>query len=154
MVATGDEAPAFSAPLATGDVETFDLAERLDEAPLVLAFFPGAFTEVCSHEMNALDDRLGEIADADASLYGVSVDTPFALNRFRDELGLGFDLISDSNREIVDAWDLSMDFAAIGVENLAKRAVFVLDGDGVVTYAWVSDDPGREPDYDELLAAL
>jgi len=154
MPTTGDEAPDFSAPLANGDVESFTLSERLEEAPLVLAFFPGAFTSVCSHELNTFQERLGEFEDAGAAVYGVSVDTPFSQNAFRDELDLSFDLISDTNRDVVKEWDLTMDFEELGVDNVAKRSVFVVDDDGEVTYEWVSDDPGVEPDYDEVLEAV
>jgi peroxiredoxin len=154
MVSTGDTAPAFTAPLANGDVEEFDLEESLDEAPLVLAFFPGAFTSVCSHEMNTFQDRLEEFQEAGGSVYGVSVDSPFALNEFRDKLDLTFHLVSDADKDVIEAYDASMDFEALGVHDVAKRAVFVVDGDGTVTYAWVSDDPGVEPDYDEVLEAV
>ncbi len=154
MISVGDEAPDFTAPLANGDVGEMTLSDAVADGPVVLAFFPGAFTSVCSHEMETFDDRLEEFADAGVTVYGVSIDTPFAQNAFREELGLGFDLISDSNRDIVDAYDIAMDFTALGVHNLAKRAVFVVDEDRTVTYAWVSDDPGVEPDYDEVLAAV
>jgi peroxiredoxin len=153
MVSIGDTAPAFTAPLATGDIEEFALEDHLDEAPLVLAFFPGAFTGVCSHEMSTFQDRLGEFQEAGASVYGLSVDSPFALNEFRDKLDLRFDLVSDADKKVVEAYDLTMDFEALGVHDVAKRAVFVVDGDGTVTYTWVSDDPGVEPDYDEVLEA-
>ena len=153
MVSTGDTAPAFTAPLATGDIEEFALEDHLDEAPLVLAFFPGAFTGVCSHEMSTFQDWLGEFQEAGASVYGLSVDSPFALNEFRDKLDLRFDLVSDADKEVVEAYDVTMDFEALGVHDVAKRAVFVVDGDGTVTYTWVSDDPGVEPDYDEVLEA-
>ncbi len=154
MVSEGDHAPDFTAPLANGDVDEVALSEAVEDGPVVLAFFPGAFTSVCSHEMEAFDDRLDKIADAGATLYGVSIDTPFAQNAFREELGLDFDLVSDSERDIVDDYGIAMDFAALGVHNLAKRAVFVVDSNREVTYAWVSDDPGVEPDYDEVLSAV
>jgi len=153
MVTEGDTAPDFTAPLANGDVESFTLSERLEEAPIVLAFFPGAFTSVCSHEMAAFRDRIEELDDAGATLYGISVDSPFALNEFRDKLDLPFDLISDAEKDIVDAYDLAMDFDELGVYDVAKRSVFVVDADGEVTYAWVSDDPGVEPDYDAVIDA-
>jgi peroxiredoxin len=154
MVSVGDTAPDFTAPLADGDVGEVTLSAAVEDGPVVLAFFPGAFTSVCSHEMEAFDDRLDELGAAGATVYGVSVDTPFAQNAFRDELGLGFALVSDSERDIVDAYDIAMDFTAMGVYNLAKRAVFVVDTDRTVSYAWVSDDPGVEPDYDEVLSAV
>ena len=154
MVAVGDTAPEFTAPLANGDVTQFSLAERIGDGPVVLAFFPGAFTGTCTHELETFDERLDEFADLDASVYGISVDTPFALNAFRDELGLSFDLNGDSNRRAVDAYDVSMDFASYGIDDVAKRAVFVVDDESVVRYAWVADDPGLEPDYDEVRDAV
>ncbi|MFC7191713.1 redoxin domain-containing protein [Halocatena marina] len=153
MPDSGDTAPDFTAPLANGDVDSFTLSDALEDGPVVLAFFPGAFTSVCSHEMSAFDDRLDEFTDAGVRVYGVSVDSPFAQNAFRDELGLNFDLVSDSNSELIDQYDVSMDFEQLGVYNVAKRSVFVIDTDGEVTYKWVSDDPGVEPDYDEVAEA-
>jgi peroxiredoxin len=154
MVTEGDSAPNFTAPLANGDVDSVTLSEHLDDAPLVLAFFPGAFTGVCTHEMNAFQDNLEDFQAAGASVYGISVDSPFALNAFRDELGLTFDLISDAEKDIVETYDIPMDFADLGVYDVAKRSVFVVDADGEVRYAWVSDDPGVEPDYEEVLAEV
>ena len=154
MVSTGDVAPDFTAPVATGDIDSFTLSENLDDSPLVLAFFPGAFTSVCTHEMNTFEDRLDEFEAAGATVLGASIDTPFALNEFRDQLDLSFDLVSDTNRGVVEDWDLSMDFDALGVENVAKRAVYVVNGDREVVYRWVTDDPGVEPDYDEVVEAV
>lgn len=153
MVDVGDTAPDFTAPLANGDVEPFTLSDQLGDSPVVLAFFPGAFTSVCTSEMNTLQEDLDRLEESGATLYGVSVDTPFALNEFREQEGLEFGLVSDTNKEIIDAYDAEMDFADMGYHGVAKRAVFVLDADGEVTYAWVSDDPGAEPDYDELAEA-
>lgn len=154
MVTTGDTAPEFTAPLANGDVETFTLSERLEsEAPIVLAFFPGAFTSVCTAEMRTFEERLEAFEDAGATVYGVSVDSPFALGEFRERNGLSFGLISDFEKEVVDAYDVRTSFEELGVHGLAKRAVFVVDADGTVTYAWVSDDPGAEPDYGAVEAA-
>jgi len=155
MVSQGDSAPDFTAPLANGEVESFTLSTALEtEAPVVLAFFPGAFTSVCSHEMRTFQDRLAEIAEAGGTIYGVSTDAPFAQNEFREQLGLEFGLISDNTAEIIDSYEVRTSFDDLGVEGIAKRSVFVIDGDGTVSYAWVSDDPGVEPDYDEVQAAI
>lgn len=153
MVAVGDDAPDFTAPLADGSVGSFTLSERLDEAPVVLAFFPAAFTPTCTTEMCTFRDRLSEFEAIDATVYGISIDTPFTLNEFREQNDLNFGLLSDSNREVVTAYDVAMDFERFGVDDVAKRAVFVVDSEGTVTYAWVSDDPGAEPDYDAVARA-
>lgn len=151
MVDVGDDAPDFTAPMANGDVEQATLSEQA--APVVLAFFPGAFTSVCTDELCTFRDRLANFEDVGATVLGVSVDLPFALNEFRSQNDLSFGLVSDSDREIVDAYDVRMDFASLGVPGVAKRAVFVVDSDGTVAYRWVSDDPGVEPDYDAVREA-
>jgi len=153
MVETGDDAPDFTAPLANGDVDEFTLSAALDDGPVVLAFFPGAFTSVCTDEMCTFRDQIAEFETVGADVYGVSVDSPFAQNEFRDQHDLNFGLVSDIDKELIDAYDVRMDFADLGVHGVAKRAVFVVDTDGTVAYEWVSDDPGVEPDYDEVAAA-
>jgi peroxiredoxin len=153
MVAEGDAAPDFTVPLADGDIGSFTLSEHLDEAPVVLAFFPAAFTTTCTSEMCAFRDQLANFEDVGASVYGVSIDTPFTLNEFRRQNDLNFPLLSDTNREVVRRYDVTMDFARLGVFEVAKRSVFVVDADGVVTYVWQSDDPGVEPDYNAVREA-
>lgn len=154
MVQVGDDAPDFTAPLATGSIEQATLSERSEEAPIVLAFFPGAFTGVCTHEMNTFEERLAEFREHGATVYGVSIDTPFALEEFRDELELSFGLISDTNRDLVHRYDVATDFVSQGVDDVAKRSVFVIDDGLSVTYAWVTDDPSIEPEYDDVLDAV
>ncbi len=155
MPRDGDTAPDFTAPMRTpdGDITEFTLSGALEDGPVVLAFFPGAFTSVCTGEMVTFRDRLDGLVDAGASLYGVSIDSPFSLGEFAEQNELNFPLISDTNKEVIDAYDVVMDFADLGISGVAKRSVFVVDADGTITYAWVSDDPGLEPDYDDVEAA-
>jgi len=153
MVTTGDVAPDFTAPAADGDVGSFTLSEHLDEAPIVLAFFPAAFTGTCTDEMCHFRDEMSQFDDIGATVYGISIDTPFTLNEFRAQNDLGFTLISDTNRQIVDAYDISYDFEELGVYAVAQRSVFVVDADGEISYTWFSDNPGQEPDYEAVAAA-
>ena len=153
MVAIGDDAPDFTVPLADGSVGSFTLSEHLDEAPLVLAFFPAAFTTTCTAEMCTFRDRMADFEAIDAAIYGISIDLPFTLNEFRRQHDLTFDLLSDANRELVGAYGVAMDSPWQGIRDAAKRAVVVVDGDGTVTYTWISDDPGVEPDYDAIARA-
>lgn len=153
MVQTGDTAPTFHATLANGDVEEFDLADHLDDGPVVLAFFPGAFTPPCSNEMVALQDHLDGFEDAGATLLGLSADSAFSLNAFRDEYDLEFDLVGDTSRNAIEDYGVLIDIESIGLHGVANRAVFVLDEEGTVTYVWVADEPSTEPDYEELIEA-
>jgi peroxiredoxin len=154
MVSTGDSAPRFEATLGTSDHEDFALDDHLGDGPVVLAFFPGAFTPPCTNEMVAFQDRLGDFEDAGATVFGVSADSPFSQGAFREEHGIEFDLVSDMAGDAIRAYDLEIDIEDLGLYGIANRAVFVLDDDGEVTYAWVADDPTNEPDYDAVLDAV
>ncbi|EMA43975.1 redoxin domain-containing protein [Halococcus saccharolyticus] len=153
MVSDGDSAPDFTAKLAGDEPEEFTLSEQFGEAPLVLAFFPGAFTPPCTNEMVAFQDDLDALRETGATLYGISADSPFSQAAFQDEHGLEFDLVSDMDRAAIEAYDVSLDIDDLGLQGVAERAVFVIDGDGTVTYSWVADDPTNEPDYDAVYEA-
>lgn len=154
MVSEGDSAPTFTATYRGSDHETFDLEEHLGDGPVVLAFFPGAFTPPCSNEMVALQDHLADLEAAGATLFGISADSSFSLGAFTDEYDLDFDLVSDMSGEVIDSYGLSMDIPDLGLYGIANRAVYVLDEAGTVTYAWEAEDPTNEPDYGELVAAV
>ena len=153
MVSNGDAAPDISATVGTSDHEPFELADHLGDGPVVLAFFPGAFTPPCSNEMIALEDHLDRFTEAGATVFGVSADSPFSQGAFREEHGLSFDLVSDMSGDAIRAYDLEMDIPDLGLYGIANRAAFVLDDEGTVVYSWVADDPTNEPDYEELIAA-
>jgi peroxiredoxin len=154
MVSTGDTAPNFTATYRGSEHETFKLDKHLGDGPTVLAFFPGAFTPPCSNEMVALQERLDELQDAGATLFGISADSSFSLGAFADEYDLEFDLVSDMGGEAIPEYDLSIDIPDLGLYGVANRAVIVLDEDRTVTYRWVAEDPTNEPDYDELIEAV
>lgn len=151
MIAEGEQLPAVTAPRVDEQITPVAL-DGLTDGVLVLAFFPGAFTSVCTHEMNSLEQRHDELTTG-GQLIGVSVDLPFALRAFREQLDLSFPLLSDSAHELVRGCGLTTEFAESGVKELAQRAVVVADPDGVVTYV-EAVDPGTEPDYDALVAAV
>lgn len=150
--AVGDHAPPFTAPVVTTTgIDEQSLDTFLADPPVLLAFFPGAFTGTCTSELATLSTRF---EDEPVTILGVSCDLPFALAEFRTAESLTVALASDATNEIVEAYDLAASFDDIGLETIAQRAVFLLDGDGVVTYRWISETPGTEPPYDEIEAAL
>jgi len=123
--------------------------------PTVLAFFPGAFTGVCTKEACAFRDSMARFAGMDGQVIGISVDSPFAQKAFADANRLNFTFLSDFNRHAVKAFGIEdPHFAAGALPGVAKRSVFVLDRGGLVRYRWVSDSPGVEPNYDEVVEAL
>jgi peroxiredoxin len=154
MVSTGERAPRFTATLGTSEHETFSLADHLGDGPVVLAFFPGAFTPPCTNEMLAFQERLDEFEEAGATIFGISADSPFSQGAFRDEHDLDFSLVSDMAGDVIADFGVGTDLPELGLYGIANRAVFVLDAEGVVTYRWRADDPTNEPGYETLLEAV
>lgn len=104
--------------------------------------------------METFQDRLDELHDAGADLYADSIDSPFSLQEFADQHWLTYPLIGDTEKDLIDTYDARIDFDAMDVEGVARQAVLVVvDADGTVIYARVSDDPGVEPDYCEVVKA-
>lgn len=153
MVSEDDHAPTFTATEGTSDHEPFELESIVGDGPIVLAFFPGAFTPPCTNEMVALQDRIDEFRAAQTTVLGISADSPFSLGAFREEHGIEFDLVSDMAGAAIDAYDIKIDIPQLGLYSIANRAVYVLDENGTVTYRWVADDPTNEPDYSAVLDA-
>jgi len=151
-VKKGDKAPSFT--LFDTDRKERSLSEFLGKKT-VLAFYPGAFTGVCTKEMCTLRDSIAELGKLNAQVVGISVDSPFANKGFKDTNRLDFPLLSDFSRSTSSAYvGLYDGFGGIPGYTAAKRAVIILDEKGVVTYLWVTENPGTEPDYAEVKKAL
>lgn len=118
---------------------------------VVLAFFPGAFTGVCTTEMCTFRDRFDAFNSMNAQVFGISVDGIFAQKAFSDANSLNFPLLSDYKREAGSAYGVSLpNFAGMDGYTASERAVFVVDKEGVIRFKWVGENPGKEPDYDEV----
>ena len=151
-VTVGSKAPAFT--LFDTDRKPRSLAEFAGKK-VVLVLYPGAFTGACTKEMCALRDAMAAFNAVDAQVLGISVDSPFANKAFSDANKLAFPLLSDYSRETSKAYaGLYADFAGVQGYTASKRAVYILDGQGVVTYVWMTDTPATEPPYEEVKAAL
>ncbi len=149
----GEKAPSFT--LADTERKPRSLNEFLrPHGSALLAFFPGAFTSVCTREMCTLRDNLAELGKINAQVVGISVNDPFTNKAFADRNNLTFPLLSDYNRDVVRLFNVYHEnFGGLKGYTVAKRSVFILDSNGVITYKWVSEDPGKEPNYDELKKA-
>jgi len=157
MVSTGDQAPDFTAPLVSdSDTVATTFSDHLDSGPVVLAFFPAAFSSTCTVELCTFRDDLAQFEGLGATVFGISTDTSYALERFREEEGLSFGLISDNDGAIIEAYDLVDDhsFADKGMKGVATRSVFVVDDEGTIQYTWIADNPGQEPDYEAVVEAV
>lgn len=118
----------------------------------VLAFFPGAFTGACTKEMCTFRDGLHTLP---GQVIAISVNDPFSNKGFAEAHQLKFPILSDYTRETVMRLNIfHNDFAGLKGYTAAKRSVFILDEKGVVRYKWISEDPTKEPNYEEIRSTL
>ncbi len=152
MVTVGSKAPDFT--LFDTERQERSLSDFAGKK-VVLAFYPGAFTSVCTKELCTFRDSMAQLNSLNATIIGISVDSPFANKAFATQNNLEFPLLSDYERAVSNMYGgVHEDFAGLKGYSASKRAVFVIDEQGVVRYAWVTDTPGTEPPYDEIQQAL
>jgi peroxiredoxin len=145
---------AFNFTLPDTDLKPRSLRDFQGQK-VVLAFFVGAFTSVCTKEMCAFRDSMARLIVLKAQVIGVSVNDPLSNKAFAEKNRLSFPILSDVNREVIRLYNLeSPDFAGIKGYSVAKRSIFVLDQKGVVRFTWITDDPTIEPNYDKIEQVL
>lgn len=147
----GAKAPDFTLP--NQDREAVTLSEQVKKGPVVLAFVPAAFSGVCTNELCNFRDSMADLNKVSAQVFAVSVDTFFALKAWGDAQGYTFPLLSDFNKTVIRDYGVFNE-DMIGLKGIAKRAVFVIDRNGVVRHREVLDDARNEPDYTKVTAAL
>jgi len=147
----GSEAPDFTLLEAPG--KTITLSDEIKKGPIVIVFYPADFTSVCQKELCTFRDALAEYNKLGASVLGISVDGLFSHKAFKEANGIEFPLLSDWNKTVIKAYDVVLD-DFVGMKEVAKRSVFVVDIDRTVVYSWVSEDPGKLPPFDEVKMAV
>jgi peroxiredoxin len=150
-IEVGAKAPEFTLP--DQDRNPVTLSEQLKSGPVVLAFFPAAFSSVCTTEMCTFRDSAAELNKVNAKVLGVSVDSFFALKAWSDAEKLNFPLLSDFNKTAIKQYGV-VNPDMIGLKDIAKRAVFVIDKSGVVRHREVLEDARNEPDYGKVRQTL
>lgn len=152
MVSVGDKAPGFT--LVNHEMKSVSL-DDYSGGNVVLAFYPGAFTGGCKIEVCSIRDGIAKLEELDAVVLGISVNDPFSNRAFHEDNVLNFQLLCDYNREVVKSYGVyHEDFAGLKGYIAAKRSVFIVGNDGLVKYRWVTDDPGVQPDFDEVQKEL
>jgi len=153
-LSVGTKAPDFTLKTKNSEgLQDVRLSDHLGKENVVLLFYPGAYTHICTQEMCDVTSGLAKFAAANATVYGVSNDTPFVLEQWAKELKIGFPLLSDFQHEVAKAYDVVWpDFAGLGPGT--ARAVFVIDKEGVIRYAEQTPTLLDFPKYEEIDRAL
>jgi len=156
MVNKGDPAPDATARYSAGEQinQEISLSTAYEQSDkVVIYFFPAAFTGVCTKSSCELRDDIKEFANLGANIYGVSTDMPFSLQKFVEINDINYPVLSDWNKEMINAFDVVDNDFAGGLKGVAKRSVFVID-DNKITYQWIAEHPGKYPPFDEVKALL
>jgi len=153
MLSVGDTFPSFSLPAVKGGPDGLVLKSAFTEIDndtnagkwKIVFFWPKDFTFVCPTEIVAFGKLAGDFADRDAVVYGVSIDSDFVHLNWRlhhDDLrSLEIPMLSDGNRELSEALGILDRNAGV-----AQRATFIVDPDGIIRFAYVTDlSVGRNP---------
>jgi peroxiredoxin len=151
----GDKAPDFTLLRDwTGEPEErITLSEKLKKGPVVLAFFPAAFSEPCTEELCTFRDSLAEYNELGAQVLGISVDGVFANAAFKDKNDIQFPILSDWDKEVIEDYDVVLE-DLVGMKRVANRAVFVVKQNREIAYSWVSEKPSNMPPFDEVKKAV
>ncbi len=151
-ITTGQAAPDIELPVA-GSKDKFKLSDHQGKQPVVLLFFPLAWTSVCTEELCSIRDTYTLYKNLNAKIVGISVDSPFALDKFKAEQNLPFDMASDFNKEASAAYGCLYE-DLLGFKGVSKRSAFVIGKDGKVLYAQVNENPKELPDFGKVQEAL
>jgi len=147
----GDKAPDFTLP--KGRDEKVSLKELVSKGPVVLAFYPGDFTSVCTTELCTFRDSLKDFEKLNARVVGISGDSYFVHDAFRKANNLNFDLLSDYDHSVAKLYGVSYD-DFLGLKGVCKRSVFIVDREGKIRYKWVTENAGILPDFEEIKREL
>ncbi len=151
-IETGQKAPVFE--LYDTEKNKVSLADQQGKNVVVL-FFPLAFTSVCTTELCSIRDNIATYNNANAQVYGISVDSLFTLDKFKKEQNLNFSLLSDFNKEAAKAYGVLYDvFPAFEMQGVSRRAAFVIDKEGTVQYAEICDKPSDLPNFEAIQQTL
>lgn len=152
-VTIGQKAPNFS--LFASMNEQINLNDFIGKKNVLLLFFPQSFTGVCTKELCSVRDDIAKYQNADAEVFGISVDSVFTLAKFKEEQNLNFTLLSDFNKEATAAYDCMYDsFTGMGMKGVSKRSAFIIDKEGNIQYAEVLDNAGEVPNFQAIQETL
>jgi len=147
----GTVAPKFELPAKPG--EPVDVGAVLGREKVVILFFPLAFSSVCTEEMCHLRDNWGEWSSLGCRVFGVSIDSPFVVDKFRAELNVPFPILSDFNKTVAASYD-ALHADLMGLKGVTKRAAYVVGTDGKIAYAWEAEIPKTQVDFAAIKSAV
>ncbi len=153
-IETGSKAPDFSLKSKNADgVADIQLSDNVGSKNTVLLFFPLAFTGVCTDELCDVTAGLSSYTDLNATVIGISVDSPFTQEAWAKQENIGITLASDLNKQTAKDYGVLLDDLG-GFGATSARAAFVIDQEGTVQYAEQTETPADLPNFDAIKETL
>jgi peroxiredoxin len=153
-LSVGTSAPDFTLRTMTSDgLKDVTLSDHKGKDTVVLLFYPGAFTHVCADEVCIVTNDIAKFQASNATVYGVSNDSPWSAAEWSKQLKIGFPLLSDFQHEVAQAYDVVWpNFSGLGPGT--ARAAIVIDKEGVIQYSEQTPTLLDLPDFAALRAAV
>lgn len=153
-LSVGSKAPDFSLKTKTAEgLKDVKLSDNFGKKSTVLLFFPLAFTGVCTKEMCEISAGINAYQSLGAEVYGISVDSPFALEQWAIKEKITVPLLSDLDKKTAKDYGVLLD-NLLGLGAVSGRAAFVVDKSGNVKHIEILADPRQLPDFDKVKSAL
>jgi peroxiredoxin len=146
-VEVGEKAPDFTLPADSWE-NTVSLESVRREGPVVLFFYPGDWSSVCTDQMSQLQAEMRRFEEKGVKVLAISADSPWSHRAFAEERGIRFPLLSDFNKDVIS------DYGVRHEAGFAERAYFVIDRDGVVRARQIEATPKDQPEVDAVLQDL
>lgn len=158
-LAVGSKAPDFTLSTKTVDgPKQIKLSDNFGKKNTLLLFFPMAFTGTCTTEMCGVSTDLAAYSSLNASVYGISGDNPFAQEAWAQKEKITVPLLSDYEHKVTQAYDVAYDSFLpqmnLGMGGVSKRAVFIIDRDGMIQYVQSNDDARALPNFEKIKTKL
>jgi len=150
-VLVGQQAPDFS--LYNSEKQKVTLSDYKGKNVLLL-FFPQAFTGTCTKELCSMRDNIALYNQANAQVFGISVDSLFTLGRYKEDQQLNFPLLSDFNKNVSTEYGTLYDTFVFDMRGVSKRSAFVIDKAGIVRYAEILETATDLPDFEAIQKTL
>jgi peroxiredoxin len=147
----GQDAPDFT--LFDTEKQEITLSSYKGQ-PVIVLFFPLAFTSVCTTELCSLRDNIAGYNSLNAQILAISVDSLFTLKQFKEDQKLNFPLLSDFNKEASIAYDSIYETFGFKMKGVSKRSAFVVDKEGKIAYAEVLESAGDLPNFEAINTVL
>lgn len=142
----GQAAPDFTLPSTSGEKVTLS---SLRGKPVLIAFFPLAFSGTCTAELCEMRDHHDLFADRGVTVLPISVDSTYSLKEYKAKHGMKVDLLSDFKREVSRLYGVLLE-----ERFFSNRAYFLIDRDGVIRWEHVEENPSQRREDSEILAAI